>query len=75
LATNVAFALALEDTPLVRQLGSFDCVSGGAIVKLPAAASSSDCRRHSHPDCRATFRAIYNFWLGHVVERSAAGNL
>ena len=21
---------------------------------LPAAASSSDCRRHSHPDCRAT---------------------
>jgi hypothetical protein len=22
---------------------------------LPAAASSSDCRRHSHPDCRATF--------------------
>jgi hypothetical protein len=31
-ATNVAFALAPENTPLVRQLGSFDCVSGGAIV-------------------------------------------
>src|SRR5437773_7754770 len=25
------------------------------ISSLPAAASNSDCRRHSHPDCRATF--------------------
>jgi hypothetical protein len=24
------------------------------IPSLPAAASNSDCRRHSHPDCRAT---------------------
>jgi hypothetical protein len=31
-ATSVAFALAPEGTPFVRQLGSFDCVSGGAIV-------------------------------------------
>lgn len=31
-ATNVAFALAPADTPLVRQIGRFDCVSGGAIV-------------------------------------------
>jgi hypothetical protein len=31
-ATSASFALAPEGTPLVRQLGSFDCVSGGAIV-------------------------------------------
>jgi hypothetical protein len=31
-ATSVAFALAPERTPFVRQLGSFDCISGGAIV-------------------------------------------
>jgi hypothetical protein len=30
-ATNVVFALAPEGTPFVRQLGTFDCVSGGAI--------------------------------------------
>jgi hypothetical protein len=31
-ASNVTFALAPEGTPFVRQLGRFDCVSGGAIV-------------------------------------------
>lgn len=31
-ASNVAFALAPEGTPQVRQLGTFDCVSGGAII-------------------------------------------
>ena len=31
-AERVAFALAPEGTPFARQLGNFDCVSGGAIV-------------------------------------------
>jgi hypothetical protein len=31
-ATNVVFALAPEGTPFVRQLGIFDCISGGAII-------------------------------------------
>jgi len=31
-ATNVVFALAPEGSPFVRQLGTFDCVSGGAII-------------------------------------------
>jgi hypothetical protein len=31
-ATNVEFALAPEGTPFVRQLGTFDCISGGAII-------------------------------------------
>jgi hypothetical protein len=31
-ATNVVFALAPEGTPVVRQIGTFDCISGGAIV-------------------------------------------
>jgi hypothetical protein len=31
-ATNVVFALAPEGTPFVRQLGTFDCISGGAII-------------------------------------------
>jgi hypothetical protein len=30
--TNVVFALAPEGTPFVRQIGAFDCISGGAIV-------------------------------------------
>jgi hypothetical protein len=30
--TNVEFALAPEGTSFVRQLGTFDCISGGAIV-------------------------------------------
>jgi hypothetical protein len=28
------------------------------IPSLPAAASNSDWRRHSHPDCRATHRGV-----------------
>jgi hypothetical protein len=31
-ATNAVFALAPEGTSFVRQLGAFDCISGGAIV-------------------------------------------
>jgi hypothetical protein len=31
-STSVEFALAPQGTPFVRQLGAFDCVSGGAIV-------------------------------------------
>jgi hypothetical protein len=31
-ATNVVFALAPEGTPFIRQLGTFDCISGGAII-------------------------------------------
>ena len=30
------------------------------IPSLPAAASNSDCRRHSHPDCRATPQIFEN---------------
>jgi len=30
------------------------------IASLPAAASQSDCRRRSHPDCRATGIALEN---------------
>lgn len=31
-AHNAAFALAPERTPMVRRIGAFDCISGGAIV-------------------------------------------
>lgn len=31
-AANVVFVLAPDDTPFISQLGTFDCISGGAII-------------------------------------------
>jgi hypothetical protein len=78
-ATSVVFALAPDETPFVRQIGAFDCISGGAIVNailyaLARVPGVEGCARVIEPDKADTsnLNRYMLLWRSRVTEDKAS---